>query len=395
MNLKTARIKFWIFTFLPVVFIIAAAEVALRVADYPPEPRMDSTFRLHASITENPMLIGDDELIWRGKPGFIGDGFALNKKGYRDPTPDFQKDDSKLTMAFLGDSVTFGYGIARKSYVDFLRDTWPNNPAAQIFNFSVPGFTSTQGRILFDLEVEKLAPDIVFICYLWNDSYPDAPRWLPPFGSARRIRLIYLSRYIKYKIMLSDHDTKKSTYTTDPALYKKNLEYMVEQIKSSGAKPIFILHTYDPNPLGKFGHVVRQIDSKAYDLFSGIMREVATDNGVPMLDLHDELKASIERHLPLFIMDGYHMTEVGYGLSAQLLADLLMRNNILKVSGAFRYKPNIENTYNDLAEYAMQSNAELAAYYYWRMLQFNPKSEQARKKLLALRPDLIPGDSKE
>ena len=78
------------------------------------------------------------------------------------------------TLYVLGDSTSFGWGV------DF-EDSYPQQLAGKlkssgivVKNYSTPGFTSYQGRLLLEDKVEIKDGDIVLVSFGANDSYPSS-----------------------------------------------------------------------------------------------------------------------------------------------------------------------------------------------------------------------------
>ncbi|MBC8283929.1 MAG: SGNH/GDSL hydrolase family protein [Nitrospinae bacterium] len=80
------------------------------------------------------------------------------------------------TLHVLGDSSSFGWGVNFEgSYPQQLKGKLKQSPKYSeliVKNYSTPGFTTYQGRLLLDDKVNIKKGDIVLVSFGSNDSYP-------------------------------------------------------------------------------------------------------------------------------------------------------------------------------------------------------------------------------
>ena len=128
----------------------------------------------------------DPLLFWRLKPNLskVVWDFTLvstNRDGLRQPR--HRETPGASRVLALGDSVTFGYRVPL---------VWPERPATHLPNrpypllleealtdalgkpvnvtlLAVPGFTSHQGRAWLEREIGRRKPELVTVCFGWND----------------------------------------------------------------------------------------------------------------------------------------------------------------------------------------------------------------------------------
>ena len=148
-------------------------------------PKQQATFvdRDQVSIFE-----GDPLLLWRLRPnlaGVVWDGtlVSTNDEGLRYPRPVGPKPRGALRILCVGDSVTFGYRVPRVyhrresdlgllPYPALLEEALRSaNPGRQVevLPLAVPGYSSHQGLAWLRRDIARLAPDLVTICFGWND----------------------------------------------------------------------------------------------------------------------------------------------------------------------------------------------------------------------------------
>jgi lysophospholipase L1-like esterase len=134
---------------------------------------------------------GDPLLLWRLKPSLrdVVWDFTLvstSAQGLRYPRSLGRKPAGTLRVVCLGDSVTFGFRVpvvldaSRPDSYDrealpypMLLERWLQaaNPgrAIEVVPLAVPGYTSHQGLAWLQRDVEWLRPDVVTLCFGWND----------------------------------------------------------------------------------------------------------------------------------------------------------------------------------------------------------------------------------
>jgi lysophospholipase L1-like esterase len=102
--------------------------------------------------------------VRRDAPNFWGD--VVNGEGLRMRRKVGAK-DARVRVVCLGDSCTYGLGVP----VD---DAWPSvlaaDPALDVINAGVPGYSTHQGAIVADERCPGWRPDVVVVQYGVNDA---------------------------------------------------------------------------------------------------------------------------------------------------------------------------------------------------------------------------------
>lgn len=133
---------------------------------------------------------GDPLLFWRVKPNLdraVWDFTVVstNSQGLRHDGDIGPKEPGSIRVVCLGDSVTFGYRVPLvwpERPDQYARDQLPYpvlleralraaNPGrkVEVVTLAVPGYTSYQGLLWLRREIERLRPDVVTVCFGWND----------------------------------------------------------------------------------------------------------------------------------------------------------------------------------------------------------------------------------
>ena len=151
------------------VIVVAIApilwgELALR-AFVPPR---DATTKL---------FLRDDDLGWKLNPGATdtwgGVVVHINEKGCRGPVVPYERTPGHKRVLFLGDSVTFGYRMARwQDTFPFLADSLAavrDSLEIETVNLSVEGYSQWQEAIVMQKEGARYQPDLVVLGFVLND----------------------------------------------------------------------------------------------------------------------------------------------------------------------------------------------------------------------------------
>lgn len=166
------------------LFALLLAELACRIF-FSPSP----TLRFKQDIDELQGMKLDEaaqiiqnhsELFWRLAPntklpdtswpffGIVANGQSLRE----DHEIPLQKPAGETRILFLGDSCTFGYGVAHdKTFVqtvESLAKKMTSGPV-ECINAGVPGYTLFQGYRRLATQGLSLQPDLVVLNFGWND----------------------------------------------------------------------------------------------------------------------------------------------------------------------------------------------------------------------------------
>lgn len=99
----------------------------------------------------------------------------INSLGYRGDEFDLSdKKPGEQRILIVGDSCGFGSGLFdyAETFQSGLEKLLSDEPVPYtVFNLSQPGYTSTQGLLLFEQWVERIKPDYVVLYFGWNDIW--------------------------------------------------------------------------------------------------------------------------------------------------------------------------------------------------------------------------------
>ena len=278
----------------------------------------------------------DEELCFRLDPDFrIPGTFEVATSGFRenDPFPE-KKEDGERWIVCLGDSCTFGLGVEDvpntypRKLESYLRDLCPGT--VRVFNRGVPGYSSYQMLRFFEIYLTHRPIDVVTVYAGLNDEQERHggvmdKDWLKSAGLARQgirkgwkrqsralwrlrsalrvSRAFHLMESALFQVRYGDARFSPRVTKED---YGRNLTRLAYLARQNGARLVLIMppvrHDWQPD-------VHRQ--------YMSVLRSVATEEGIPLVDAEPLFKSSGE---DLFT-DSVHPDDAGHRLIARALAD--------------------------------------------------------------------------
>ena len=261
--------------------------------------------RLFIRLWADSIAIPRTERMFYATPEFqyVAD---INSQGFRNKEFPADKDTSSITIAILGDSFTFGWGVAEE-------ESWPRileNTLRQmgypvvVMNLAKPGFFPFVYAGFAVQYLPVLKPDIVLVGVLQGDDlaqmeYGDcgemahtSPAVIPPPDLARpvRPRKMFGSSYLKTVInILYPHTIRLRSYKV--RTQSKNV-YAIWQQMAEG-----IYKRFSPEQSEKFS----QLDEQIQNMFlSGGLNPSLVQWGILYPELHTnvwDLNSSTTRKL--------------------------------------------------------------------------------------------------
>lgn len=191
------------FSLIPLVVIFFGLELAARAL-----PPIKSGGDAAAFMGGGDGTFVEDPLLkWRVAPGSV-EGYTLNQEGFRGAEfPVGAKGADETRILVLGDSTTWGMGVKDEHvWTARLEEILKSRGIVKqpvILNAAVPGYTSFQGRLLFDNELIKYEPDIIITYFGVNDAssrpgmirdsqWKLPPMWMVPAMRILRKSMLYM-----------------------------------------------------------------------------------------------------------------------------------------------------------------------------------------------------------
>ncbi|HEV2765766.1 MAG TPA: SGNH/GDSL hydrolase family protein [Pyrinomonadaceae bacterium] len=316
-----------------------------------PHQRQGFTDRERVTIFE-----GDPVLFWRLRPNLrevVWDFTAVstNAQGLRHEGDLGPKDDGTIRVVCLGDSVTFGYRVPvvwPERPQDYARDWLPYpmllekalreaNPGrrVEVVALAVPGYTSHQGLLWLRRDLERLDPDLVTICFGWNDTVlrhrPDREALSDGWLDVNFRRLMSVSQLVTHAALRArqwkgggaTHAPAAETTPRVPAAdYARNVLEMARLARERGARSVVIAPVYrdaEGNPAEAArmkGHRER-------------LRAEALGAGLPYLEIPELTEAGHPSNAALF-GEAIHPNHLGHRLMAEALLKIFSEQNLLQ-----------------------------------------------------------------
>ena len=186
-------------------------------------------------------------------------------------------------VACVGDSITFGHGIKDREH-----DTYPGLLSAMlgekydVRNFGVSGTTTMMGT---DMP------------YMNEQAYKDALAFNPQIVT----------------IKLGTNDSKPYNWKESDH-FKQDLKTLIDSFKTLPSKPKIWLCL----PVPAYGHAWSINDSVIYNGVIPLIREVAQEENLPLVDLNTPMQGK-KQYFP----DTIHPNEEGQKLIAQTIFDVI------------------------------------------------------------------------
>lgn len=323
------------------------AELALRTVYVIPEVA-DPLYSCHES---------DAVLGWHGRSNmrmrFHRDDFDVQIEhgpdGWRRPDPPPPAHPSRRVL-FIGDSFTWGWGVAQgEVFSDRLQQRLP--PDVAVSNRGVNGYATSQEYLLLQRELAEPAYDTVALLFFFNDVDDNVSpkRGRRPLFALEGDALVPLNQppepmMSATKRFIMDHSRAyqlgnigvelferwlHATFRDKPVaagdinyrdlpgapVTMRLLREMHRWVAAHGAQFVLVYVPYaseiEPGrpdyPLARAGHA--------------LLRDVAAQEEIPLIDLTDRFRAEAQRGQILVFAHDDHWTAAGHQVAAQALLD--------------------------------------------------------------------------
>ncbi len=220
----------------------------------------------------------DKDLFWRLK----------------DVRPEFHRDAKRIMC--LTDSVSVMYEGAGYPELlqEYLAKGFPKKHV-EVFNGGVPGYTSFQGLKYFKIELLKYNPDLIIVCYGWNDHWqsnnglPDIKQKTTGLSFLAHLDFLRSVRFVYAKGLQSAQKKYDKTQgvglRVDLAHYRQNVKAFVELCRANNIGLLLMTAPYYMLP-----NELRQLHGN----YNDVVRDIAAKYQVPLLDLVEEFVGRAE-----------------------------------------------------------------------------------------------------
>ena len=329
--------KYLIWPLASILVFLAVAESVLHIIDVDPHPK-GFDFIVNRALDFPEAFIKDKELFWRLRPGrviesefFLGKSYRINRQGYRGQN--FRLEKTGLRIAILGNSCSFGWRVDdSETFADRLqnilrsRGGWKD---AEVYNFSVPGYTSFQGKRNYLRNIRPYKPDILLVTFAWNDQWlsannrPDKEQKMPPQAVLDVYNLVgRLRSYRVFKSLLFSLIPRQDTLVYKNQLtrvslpdFKVNLGEIIQMAREDGAQ-VILLTSPIPSMKSYYGSDEKSFMHEMHYYYNDVTREAAAIYSIRLVDL----AAIFDQYDNLFdsvATDPFHYNSRGHALAAE------------------------------------------------------------------------------
>jgi len=291
-------------------------------------------------------VVRDPLLGWRMRPGYDEDGERIDAHGVRsDREVPFERTEGTRRIVALGDSFTFGLGVANGlTWVDLLGGELDG---VETVNLGVNGFGTDQQVLQWERLGRRYAPDLVLLGFFVPDFHRNAlsvrelpkPRFrlregalelepgpLPDPRALVEARLAECGSTLRALDLLSFLGRRLAAAEADgpfeekAALLRALLERLRDSTREHGARLALVVL-----PDERF---------RAYADHERIERaaeDAAAELGIPLLNLTEPLAAWPREHAAEDVFDRVHghWTEGGHALAAERIAAFVTAQELL------------------------------------------------------------------
>ncbi|MCP4569273.1 MAG: SGNH/GDSL hydrolase family protein [FCB group bacterium] len=326
-----------------VLIFVVVVESALHffALDFHPKGR-DFTVNRAPDFPE--VFLRDRNLLWRLRPErtitsefFLDHSYRINRQGYRGD--DFKIEKFGLRLAVLGNSCAFGWGVTEEETFAYrLKDgigQYMEKPV-EVFNFSVPGYSSFQGKGNYRQNVRRLNPDIMLVTFGWNDHWlaagdiADKDQWMPPgliLDIQNQLARLRFYRLLKSSIMAiipgPDLEKEKNRkYRVGPDDFRANLAEIIKTAATEGTK-VVLLTSPAPSMEAYYDHSGSSILHETHRYYNDMIRQTAAIHSVGLVDL----AGIFDRYDNLFDdvkTDPFHYNRRGHAVAAEEILQFLI-----------------------------------------------------------------------
>ena len=303
---------------------------------YAYEPDLRYGYRLKPNFTTTVQNYSSALMVDKLPPWTI----VSNAKGFRRSSNEATKNEALgRTLYVLGDSSSFGWGVEyEKSYSSQLIEKLNTISPFNLRNLSLPGFSSFQGKLLWQELGDIKKGDWVILSFGWNDAYPSLQTDRRQFDLRNsitgkinwRLKHLLLFRWMRTWGLPKRAGDHKEGLRVPLTQYRENLEALVEGVREKGGKPVFVNVC---NPTAYQGAAKETIENKKIPFFNfppvlkpylSTIHDRFPDLFVTYFEAYGEGMED-DPMLAFLFPDRCHPNEIGHSLMAEVLFETLKR----------------------------------------------------------------------
>lgn len=354
-------------------FCLVVPELGLRVAGFwrhsgvVDERQFGYPRRTHFRVKH---FVSHERLFWTYPP----DSPGANAWGFPGDTPTVPKGRGVFRILFLGDScMEQGYPALVGEILN--RKCSNGGRHIEVVTLALSGYSSHQGRVIAELYGAKIAPDLAVVAYGWNDHWlaynsTDANKVMPrPPKSLFEHSVKFLEQTVYPRVRLLQlvnwwvgRPAAKSGQLKEVRVPEKDYKYNLRKIHdifaAMNCPVIYLTPPTSAYRLGDFFPVSFAVSQESaialHKRYNDIVREVAQEEGSPLVDLENEMGASKDI-ASLFTGDRIHFTPEGLKTMANDIARFILEKGLIKPACA---QSDVESTHTPSGNSANNASSD-------------------------------------
>lgn len=324
----TCRVKLLLSVFSLLVFC-SVLELTFRLVGTRQDVQdsRDLPFWVLANI-QSQFLVPDPVRFWKLPAGSAK--HHVNALGLLGDEVQLVKPHDGYRIQCLGDSITFGFGVAYQQAYPYALEQLLNRTRTplvfEVWNAGVPGYSSLQGLRYFQQELAQCHPDVVTVCFGRNDRrflnqeggyLPDSQVQVTAQWISRLKRLLSFSQFYQFfrgqilqarfkQNLAKEQTANQGQCRIEPDEFAAIITELLGSIRRHGAVPIILTAPVRFSSIGTYNY---------------LLRELAAANSVPLVDVEARFS---DLNVEQFLLDDCHPNQLGHQLIAENLYRLVM-----------------------------------------------------------------------
>jgi lysophospholipase L1-like esterase len=252
----------------------------------------------------------------------MGVSVRINSDGFRDDEYGVERGDKRRIM-FLGDSLTFGWGVEKEqTFEHLLEGDLDAQAPTEVINLGIGNYNTTQEFNLFIEKGLKYRPDEVVLFYFINDAEPMPRKARFPGLGNYRIVTFYWSRIKALRSRFAETPGFKEFYS---ALYADEADGWAKskaaflQLRDASVKQGFDLKVVLLPEL-------HQLDPYTFSREHRLIVDFLQSNDIATLDLAPHFRGVKDPQGLWVAMDDAHPNARAHRLIADYTLDFLTEN---------------------------------------------------------------------
>ncbi len=322
------------FSLVMLVMVFGAVEAGLTAMGWP-EPDPDAKFA-HKDVYWVQDAHQEEEPVAHRETGGLFT-VTTDEHGLRAPIHPTTKPSDVTRIMTMGCSTTFGWGVNDDESYPARLETLLHQEGyrrAEVINAGQPGYTSFQGRWLWETVAHKYRPDVVLLGFVVQDArkaeYSDLSQALQQ-GNADFLKHNLLYKWRLYLLLKSFRDkdvirTKEraeggseGVFRVSDQQYLDNLRALRSAIEATGARVVHFGY-----PLERVGYT---------KLHRSVLAGEAAAEGLLHFDPSPEIETLSKRQELYFPTDKGHANAAGNDQIARLVVKFLESSGVLPAKG--------------------------------------------------------------